>query len=283
MIRSSFLLLFSVPAILFGTTTYDTLHINHGTLQSVNDSYHYLAFNDNSEASPENHPIHFDSDTLSLTVFNNDSVSHSVSIDALNLESDPIGASENQTIELVFDDSEGVFRLYCTSARGWMLGASTSLLKGYGDATSRYFWNLFDQEHGMDTLILDGTVSQLPIAGYRPSFFSINGNTDPFDSGHSGLVQNAVGDEIILAIVNSGKMSHTLHFHGFHITILSASIDNHRAGWVKDTFNLLPGETMAVQLIPHQHGHYPVHDHNLIAINTGGYPGGMVTMLQIEP
>jgi len=279
-----FTLLLVLPSLVYGTTSYDTLFINHGTEEYAFLDYHFLAFNSSDEESARNHPVYFEADTLVLTVFNRDSVSHSVSVDALGFESESIAPLQSETVVLNFEDNDGVYRLYCSSPRGWMLGASTILLKGYGNAESRYFWNLYDQEHGLDSLILDESVSSIPISGYRPSAFTINGNIYPNTvSDTSALVQNAVGDEVIIAIVNSGKMSHTLHFHGFHITILTASLDSHREGWIKDTFNLLPGEAMTIKLVPHQPGHYPVHNHNLIAVNTGGYPGGMITMLQIEP
>ncbi len=273
-----------LPSLVSATTGYDTLYINHGTVQYAGLDYHFLAFNSSNEETARNHPIYFDADTLVLTIFNRDSVGHSVSVDELGFESESIAPSESQTVALNFENNDVVCRLYCSSARGWLLGASTILLKGYSDDDSRYFWNLYDQESGLDTLVLDGSVASLPISGYRPSAFTINGNIYPNTvSDSTALVQNAVGDEIVLAIVNSGKMSHTLHFHGFHITILTASLDSHREGWIKDTFNLLPGEAMTIKLVPHQPGHYPVHNHNLIAVNTGGYPGGMITMLQIEP
>lgn len=282
---SRFITLFLLlPLFVSGTTAYDTLYINHGTADYAFLDYHFLAFNSSDEETVRNHPVYFNADTLFLTIYNRDTASHSVSVDALGFESEPIATMESQTVALNFENNEGVYRLYCSSVRGWMLGASTILLKGYDNADSRYFWNLYDQEFGMDTLILEGSVASLPISGYRPSTFTINGNIYPNTvTDSTALVQNAVDDEIIVAIVNSGKMSHTLHFHGFHVTILSASIDSYREGWVKDTFNLLPGEAMTIKLEPHQHGHYPVHNHNLIAVNTGGYPGGMITMLHIEP
>lgn len=273
-----------LPVVAFGSTAYDTLYINHGTVQYASFDYHFLAFNNSDEATAQSHPIYWNADTLVLTVFNRDSISHALSIDPLGFESEAINPLESQTIELTFDVSDGVYRLYCSSARGWLLGASTILLKGHDDVDSRYFWNLFDQEFGMDTLIVNGMVSSLPILGYRPSAFTINGNIYPNTvSDSTAMVHNAVDDEIIIAIANSGKMDHTLHFHGFHITVFSASIDSYREGWIKDTFNVSPGETMTIKLVPHQHGHYPVHNHNLIAVNTGGYPGGMITMLHIEP
>ena len=40
---------------------------------------------------------------------------------------------------------------------------------------------------------------------------------------------------------------------------------------------------MTLLLVPDQPGMYPVHNHNLVTVATGGYPGGMITRLNIMP
>ena len=40
---------------------------------------------------------------------------------------------------------------------------------------------------------------------------------------------------------------------------------------------------MTLLLVPDQPGIFPVHNHNLATVNTGGYPGGMITRLNIMP
>ena len=79
-------------------------------------------------------------------------------------------------------------------------------------------------------------------------------------------------------------MDHVLHFHGFHVEYLSTTIQTSRIGWIKDTVPLKKGEAMTVLLIANQEGIYPVHNHNLIAVtNSGFYPGGMITLINITP
>jgi hypothetical protein len=52
---------------------------------------------------------------------------------------------------------------------------------------------------------------------------------------------------------------------------------------MKDTFPIQPLETLLLQLVPHQVGEYPVHDHNLVAVSAGGiYPNGMFLTLLIQ-
>ena len=73
------------------------------------------------------------------------------------------------------------------------------------------------------------------------------------------------------------------HFHGYHVTILETTVHQKIIGWEKDTFPIFPGEAMTLLLIPDQPGMYPVHNHNLVTVTTGGYPGGMITRLNIMP
>ena len=40
--------------------------------------------------------------------------------------------------------------------------------------------------------------------------------------------------------------------------------------WEKDTFPVFPGEAMTLLLVPDQPGMYPVHNHNLVTVATGG-------------
>jgi FtsP/CotA-like multicopper oxidase with cupredoxin domain len=93
-----------------------------------------------------------------------------------------------------------------------------------------------------------------------------------------------VGDTIYIVVLNSGKMLHTLHFHGYHVEIVNASINSRYNGWIKDSFGILTGEILMLKLIPNKPGLYPVHEHNLINVTTNGvYPGGMLNLIDIQP
>lgn len=268
----------------FSAVKNDTLYLNSGTVNIANNNYHYLSFNYSSIDSIRNDAVFFSEDTLNLTIYNLDTLAHTPYIDNFNILANPIAPGGNYTYQLDFSNSEGNFRLYCQDNIGNYLGASTNLIKKSNPNYSYYSWNLFDQEAGLDTLILNNTINNLPIQGYMPSVFTINGNIHPNSMNDTlAHVSNSVGDTIIINIVNSGKMDHTLHFHGYHVTIITARKKTERIDWSKDTFPVVKGEAMSVMLVPHQPGDYPVHNHNLIAVNTGGYPGGMITMLQILP
>ena len=270
----------------FGTASVfqQDLYINTGTQSYYGVNYNYTAFNSTPEDTIRNYSLFFVEDVLELTVFNNDTVPHTPYIDNVQMDEQTLLPGESYTYIIDFTGLEGTFRLYCSNAQGEMMGASTSILKGYENYDDYYVWNLFDQESGMDTLIMEGVISSFPVPGYKPDLFTINANSHPQTLEDTlAKVMSNVGDSIVISIVNSGKMSHTMHFHGYHITILSAQIETMQVGWEKDTFNLKPGEAMTILLVPNQPGHYPVHNHNLLTVNTGGYPGGMITMLEIMP
>jgi len=79
-------------------------------------------------------------------------------------------------------------------------------------------------------------------------------------------------------------MHHNLHFHGFHVTILSATENTQMTGWIKDSFPVVMDEVMLVMLVPDQVGMYMAHNHNMITVTTNGvYPGGMMQMMMIMP
>ena len=93
-----------------------------------------------------------------------------------------------------------------------------------------------------------------------------------------------VNDEVYISMINAGIMSHTLHFHGFHVEILQSAKRPYTVGWIKDGIPLAPDEVVTVKLVPDKPGMYPVHDHNLISVLSGNvYPGGMITTLRILP
>jgi FtsP/CotA-like multicopper oxidase with cupredoxin domain len=96
-------------------------------------------------------------------------------------------------------------------------------------------------------------------------------------------VQVPLGSTSYISIVNSGRMDHVLHFHGFHAEVITSSYHPERVGWSKDTFPVLRGECLTVKLTAFQSGVYPVHNHNLIAVtNAGFYPGGQLTYIEVE-
>ncbi len=261
----------------------DTLYIYRDTISVNGLNISSCSFNDSPQFSLQNAIIKLSpGETLDLTVVNNDSKPHSFIVDKHNLTNNEISAGDSKVFQLTFNDP-GTFRYYSDETYGRMIGGSGIIAVGFvGEAN--FYWNLFDSEAQLSHNFSDETASELP-PDFQPDLFFINGYTFPNTlTDTTGYVQGQVGEEIIISIVNSGNMEHVLHFHGYHVEILSANINTRYIGWVKDSFPLKCGEAMTVKMIPDKEGEYPVHDHNLIAVtNAGFYPGGMITFLNIQP
>ena len=85
-------------------------------------------------------------------------------------------------------------------------------------------------------------------------------------------------------MANTGQSIHSMHFHGYHATILYSSKNQTHVGRSKDTFPIHSMQTLVLQIVPDKPGTYPVHDHNLVAVTGNNvYPNGMFTTLLINP
>lgn len=276
----------TITGFTFSATVYDTLHINKAP-QQIGGPFGYTlqacVFNATSTFDVQNEIIELnEGDDLQLHVINHDTLEHTFTIDAM-VESNNIlaaGATQDFTLNFV---NIGPYRFYSDVFYGRHLGASSIIMYGY-ENHARYYWNMFEQNADLSQEIALLNVNSIPF-DYQPDIFSINMKVHPDleNDPYAKIVQN-VGDTIYITVVNSGVMLHTLHFHGYHIEIISASINTIYNGWIKDSFSILQDETMLIRLVPDQPGLYPVHEHNLINITTNGnYPGGMLNLLEIQP
>ncbi|MFZ6053209.1 multicopper oxidase domain-containing protein [Halocola ammonii] len=260
-----------------------TLYINKGTVTIDENSFSACSFNTIDTLNSANSIIELEmGEILNLTVINHDTLDHNLTIDGI-LESDNIVAAGGEASFSFSFENPGTWRYYSDFSYGKLAGASGIILVGYSEMP-HFFWNLFDLNKSLSTELANTTTSEIP-ADYQPELFMINGTYYPYTlEDPSGKVDVDLGQEVIISVVNSGVMDHVLHFHGFHIEILSAQIQSDRVGWIKDTVPLKSGEAMTFKLVADQEGVYPVHDHNLIAVtNTGFYPGGMLTQIQVNP
>jgi len=240
-------------------------------------------FNDSANFHKQNKIFELNSgDQLLLHVINNDVLEHTFTIDGMIETGNviPGGGSDDFFVDPA---SDGVLRFYSDRPYGQLLGASSIILVGHQNH-ARYYWNMFDQQDTLTDKIDAGTVTTIPL-DYTPDIFSINmkvGNELTMDT--LSYIDQFVGDTIVIAIVNSGNMHHNLHFHGFHVTILSATENTQMTGWIKDSFPVVMDEVMLVMLVPDQVGMYMAHNHNMITVTTNGvYPGGMMQMMMIMP
>ena len=252
----------------------DTVYLNSGYESYQSDSLLYLRFNQSEESQPYSALSKLSSgETLDLTIINRDTESHTIGFQDAEY-------SLTDTLTISTPLADGVHILEVLGDEGLYLGAK--MLVYAGDLSyATYSWQLSDLQKvindDLKDRVLDSTWT------YQPDVFSINGRMYPNTLNDSlAYVEEQVGDTIRIVVGNTGLMEHALHFHGYHVDILWDSEDQ-MTNWIKDTFPLKKGQTKLLQLVPHQAGVFPVHDHNLIVVtNNGLYPGGMLTRLNIS-
>lgn len=288
MIRNLIIFSFCIltSSVSFGAIVKDTIHINKEAFQigGINGyTFHACVFNETSSFERTNKIIEInEGDILQLHVINHDTLEHTFTIDNLVENNNLILAGQTKDFTLTFTDI-GPYRYYSDVYYGKRLGASSIIMYGY-DNYSKYYWNMFEQSDTLSEEIALLQTNSIP-SDYEPDIFTINMKVHP-DTGNDPLakvIQN-VGDSIYISVMNSGAMLHTLHFHGYHVTIVNASQNSLYNGWSKDSFGILEDEIVFLLLVPDQAGTYPVHEHNLISITTNGvYPGGMLNLIEIQP
>jgi hypothetical protein len=261
-------------------TLFDTLYIQRAIHMIGPYATHFCTFSSSETFELKNKNFTISTtDTLYLTVINTDTLVHSLTIDGWFATNNNISSGDTITAELNFQ-LPGTYAYYSNFPYGKALGASGIISVGFTHHPN-FFWNLFDQDVSLSEEIANGTANTPP-ADYRPELFLINNLSYPATTTDMEvLVEGMVGDTLIINIYNSGKMNHTIHFHGYHVKILNAQKYHHYIGWVKDSFPVLIDEVMTVELVPDKPGMFPVHDHNLVTVTTIAYPGGMMTMLHI--
>lgn len=216
-----------------------------------------------------------------LNVFNLDTISHELK---WTDQQTSVLIGPNGSVSLVRNISGlAIYTLSCADFSAKTLGASFSIVSGV-PGENRFYWELWDIESPLSAAIATQTIAT-PLNPYRPNVFTINGYDYPLNQNDSlGMVEANVADTIYICVVNAGNMPHAMHFHGFHYQILFSLQQPERHLWVKDSGPIFIQDAMILKVVPDKPGAYPVHDHNLTAnTSNGGYAGGMMTMLMIDP
>lgn len=260
-----------------------TLYINAGTITYNQGEVGWCVFNESPELEATNARVVVSSnDVLFLSVVNTTTFQHTFTIDGLLEADNTIDPGATLTFELQFSTS-GVYRYYSNVPMGEFAGAS-GIISVTDSENDQYYWNLFDLNIALSQDFIAGTADDYD-EDYKPELFTINGRFYPATLDDMDvMIMGMVGQTVEINIVNSGYMDHVMHFHGYHVEIVSSQMQPERAGWSKDTVPVKRGDAMRLRLYFDQPGMYPVHDHNLIAVtNTGLYPGGMITHIEVMP
>jgi hypothetical protein len=219
-------------------------------------------------------------DNVQFKFVNRDSIAHNVFIESW-IEGINIPAFSTADTTIICNKT-GVFSVEDIDENERYLGLSGSLVVSVNEPTY-FYWNLKELQSSFSNLLDES----MPINfnEYQPNYFMINGRSNP-DIGLDSLakIRGKVGDTLRLVIHNGGNSVHSLHFHGYHFKIISSNLKPFAIGWEKDTYAVLAGENVVVEIVPDKPGEYPVHDHNLVATTANNiYPNGMFTTLVITP
>ena|SRR5690606_7304883 len=277
-----FLLQFGGSLISIAGTVNQSIYINSGYHTTItSNTIPYKAFNHTQSFVAENARIVIQhSDTLYLTVVNNDSVPHGFRIknysspvvinpgDSILQEFNAPGPS----VHIFYDD------LQYPNQKSLGLGGMIVV----NNSQNQFYWNLKDFQTGRNDSIFAGlSVNWLQ---YYPDFFILNSRSNPqINSDSFARITGSVGDTIHIHVANTGQTDHSIHFHGYHAKILYSSHNPSHLNRIKDTFPCKKMETLILELVPDKTGEFPVHDHNLLAVTGGGvYPYGLFLTILIQ-
>lgn len=262
----------------------DTLWIHSGDWQASGSvSMPVLRLNDSPSFAVRNAFLAWTAGTPpELTVVNADTVAHHFELAGAEWAGLDIAPGEAATGALP-DLAAGTYGYRLSGARGKWMGAEGLVAVRETDQTHPEFrWNLAEWDAARVETIASGE-DESAFGDYVPAYFTINEAMHPMTmQDTTAVVALNLGDTAIIRVHNAGAIDHVLHFHGFHIEIMSSTGYPERVGWSKDTVPVRSGESMTLELVATQPGIFPVHDHNLIAVtNAGLYPGGMLTQIQV--
>jgi FtsP/CotA-like multicopper oxidase with cupredoxin domain len=275
-------LLLSILLLPFTVAQADTLHLNPGNYIAVNgDFFPAFAWNATSAYLQRNMDVQATPAVpLSLTLINHDTVTHGFAVDGYtsgNLI--PAGGS----ITLSFTLPSGVFIYYddYQYPRYEVMGAAGMIVSGLSPNAS-FFATLSEFQSSWNLAL--ATALSVDFTQYTPDFFTVNGFSYPdIDNDSTAHITGMVGDTLMLYVANTGRMAHSLHFHGYHLQLTHYSGNPSWVGRWKDTVPLKAHQTMTLMLIPDKPGMFPLHDHNALSLTAKNmYPFGMRWMMEIQ-
>jgi len=260
--------------------------LNKGDLIAVDSvQIPYYAFNADTVFNQTNERLKMViGDSLVLSVMNNTAGVQQFILANFSINRTiAAGATEQITINA----QKAGIHIYSAGKAGTQIdlwGASGMLvITNQSDAgKSTFYWNLKDLESDKVRQLDSGKT--VDWTNYYPDYFMVNGlGKDQLVGDVASNVKGAVGESILIMLTNTGKVNHSIHFHGYHCLAQEVSSKRVQKGSSKDTFPLEAGDGLILLLVPDKPGVYPVHDHNLIAVTGGGkYPNGIFMVLDIK-
>jgi len=230
-------------------------------------------------------------ETVTVTVYNQDSRSHNFVVRKLTTDTSSIPAGSNKTYSFttstagvyLYNDTlnsnvnreMGLYGALIVRAAGgvkkaWTNGPSYSIERVW--ITSD-----MDKPRWNDVASRGGTVST---GTYKPNYFMMNG-MGGFDAMHdpNTVLQGSSGQVGIVRMVNAGQFDQSLHFHANHFQIIDSDGSRLSSPEWGDTINLKAGTT-AMVLYTLRPGIFPMHVHSAqMETANGVYLNGTATLI----
>lgn len=274
----------SLGQLAFGTQKQVELHINAGMAEYM-DSIRIptLSYNSASTFSQKSMVVFFQlSDTVTFLVTNHTTQEHGIRF-LFSSKEVVVNSGATSSLTLSFKEP-GVFEgVDPSSVEGQYMGLKMLVVVApeKDDFDKTFVWCLRDFERALCKKIEGG--ASFNLSQYKPDYFAINGFIYPETMNDPlSTITGKVGDKIRVVMYGAGMAGHSIHFHGYHVEVLSSNKYPKKKGLMKDTVPIKRGEIVVLELVPHQPGEYPVHNHNLAAVMSGGmYPNGQFSIMTI--
>jgi len=156
--------------------------------------------------------------------------------------------------------------------------------------------NNFDREytivtHEIDSRINDAMAAGLPfdLNTYQPDYFFANGLSYPEtvqdaagNIDDTKVILMSTGQNVALRLINGGLIYYPMHFHGYHVNVVTRNRMLEENVVEKDTVLVKEGEAVeAILPVGDQVGLYPLHTHYIPGVTTSGfYAGGSLLMMK---
>lgn len=145
-------------------------------------------------------------------------------------------------------------------------------------------YTVFMQEHDdrLNAAIAGG--GSYDMADYEPNYFFLNGLSFPDTRADADtLIVMSTGEDVAIRLINPGIIATPMHFHGYHVDVVTRDRTPEAVVIEKDTVLVRPSECVDVILDVNQAGMFPMHTHYVPGTTANGVYvnpyGGALTML----
>jgi len=176
---------------------------------------------------------------------------------------------------------------------GRAMGLAAPLVVLPSDGSSRLYLGgpFFDRQY---TLLLQDFDDRLNAAiasggsydlnNYEPNYFFLNALSQPDTAADADTrIVMSSGEDVAIRLINAGIIYTPMHFHGYHVDVITRDRTPETAVITKDTVLARPGECVDVILSVNQTGMFPMHTHYVPGTTADGVYvnpyGGALTVL----